>query len=187
MSSNQRTSPRVFCIPFSHRRAGLCFYAPDIPYTLRPSWFMLAVLQHPWALCVEFSRAVSVSVRSHTPVYISRGLAVCWARVKKDFFPQAAWLFSFFFLFFSDVDRPLPHLHSPSSTLQWVARMPVMALGAKMKKKKENGEGTSRRARERAGRETGLIIQIQSLKGKCVFQAVKMINGWEQILTNALV
>lgn len=40
---------------------------------------------------------------------------------------------------------------------------------------------------ERAGRETELIIQIQSLKGKCVFQAVKMINGREQILTNALV
>ncbi len=65
--------------------------------------------------------------------------------------------------------------------------MPMMALGAKKKIEEENGEGTGGRARERAGRETELIIQIQSLKGKCVFQAVKMINGREQILTNALV
>ncbi len=60
--------------------------------------------------------------------------------------------------------------------------MPMMALGTEKK-----GEGIGRRARERAGKETELIIQIQSLKGKCVFQAVKMINGLEQILTNALV
>lgn len=53
--------------------------------------------------------------------------------------------------------------------------MSSMALGAK--KREENGEGIGGRARERAGRETELIIQIQSLKGKCVFQAVKMING----------
>ena len=46
-----------------------------------------------------------------------------------------------FFFFFSDVDRPLPHLHSPSSTLQWVTRLPVMALGAKMKKKKDRKWG----------------------------------------------
>lgn len=41
----------------------------------------------------------------------------------------------------------------------------------------EIGEGICRGARERVGRENELIIQIQSLKGKCVFQAVKMING----------
>lgn len=171
MSSNQRTSPRVFCIPFSHRRAGLCFYAPDIPYTLRPSWFMLAVLQHPWALCVEFSRAVSVSVRSHTPVYISRGLAVCWARVKKDFFPQAAWLFSFFFLFFSDVDRPLPHLHSPSSTLQWVARMPVMALGAKMKKKKRKWGGDKPESQGEGGKGNRADYPNTVIKGEMCFSS----------------
>lgn len=45
------------------------------------------------------------------------------------------------------------------------------------KKRGENGEVKGGRARERVGRETELIIQIQSLKGKCVFQAVKMING----------
>lgn len=44
-----------------------------------------------------------------------------------------------------------------------------------------------RGAGERVGGEKELIIQIQSLKGKCVFQAVRMINGCEQILTNALV
>lgn len=69
--------------------------------------------------------------------------------------------------------------------------MLVSVLGAKKKerKKMETWGGFRRggRARERAGRETELIIQIQSLKGKCVFQAVKMINGREQILTNALV
>lgn len=44
------------------------------------------------------------------------------------------------------------------------------------KKGKLGGDMRERRAAERAGRETELIIQIQSLKGKCVFQAVKMIN-----------
>jgi len=57
--------------------------------------------------------------------------------------------------------------------------------------KTEGRRGTEReREREReklAGRGTDLIIQIQSLKGKCVFQTVKMINEGEQILTNALV
>lgn len=65
--------------------------------------------------------------------------------------------------------------------------MTMMALRAKEKKMAENGEGIGGKTRERAGRKTELIIQIQSLKGKCVFQAVKMINGREQILTNALV
>ena len=191
MSSNQRISPRVFCIPFSRRRVGLFFYAPDILYTLRPSWFMLAVLQRPWALCVEFSRAVSESVRSHTPVYISRGLAVCRARVKKNFFHRRHDYFHFFFFFFWCWQTPPS---PPQSLLHLVVSYSHACDGArggkrkkKKKKKKENGEGISRRARERAGRETELIIQIQSLKGKCVFQAVKMINGWEQILTNALV
>jgi len=55
--------------------------------------------------------------------------------------------------------------------------------------KTEGRRGTEReREREKlAGRGTDLIIQIQSLKGKCVFQTVKMINEGEQILTNALV
>lgn len=48
--------------------------------------------------------------------------------------------------------------------------------------------GERGKAREKlAGRGMDLIIQIQSLKGKCVFQTVKMINEGEQILTNALV
>ena len=136
MSSNQRISPRVFCIPFSRRRVGLFFYAPDILYTLRPSWFMLAVLQRPWALCVEFSRAVSESVRSHTPVYISRGLAVCRARVKKNFFHRRHDYFHFFFFFFV-LHRHLTHLPSPSSTLQGVSRMPGMGGGGGKEKKKE--------------------------------------------------
>jgi len=54
--------------------------------------------------------------------------------------------------------------------------------------KPKAGEGLREREREKlAGRGTDLIIQIQSLKGKCVFQTVKMINEGEQILTNALV
>lgn len=64
---------------------------------------------------------------------------------------------------------PPPHSELPTS-LCW-------RLGQKLKKKEENVEGIGGRASERAGRETELIIQIQSLKGKCVFQAVKMING----------
>lgn len=55
--------------------------------------------------------------------------------------------------------------------------MSMMVLGAKIWGKKEIGEGIEGRAKERVGRENELIIQIQSLKGKCVFQAVKMING----------
>lgn len=60
-------------------------------------------------------------------------------------------------------------------------------MRGKKKKKIWAGGLEGKAASERAVRETELIIQIQSLKGKCVFQAVKMINGREQILTNALV
>lgn len=56
--------------------------------------------------------------------------------------------------------------------------MSMKALGGpKFGGEKEIGEGICKGARERVGRENELIIQIQSLKGKCVFQAVKMING----------
>lgn len=57
----------------------------------------------------------------------------------------------------------------------------------KKKEKTRAGGLEGEPASKRAVGETELIIQIQSLKGKCVFQAVKMINGREQILTNALV
>ena len=137
MSSNQRISPRVFCIPFSRRRVGLFFYAPDILYTLRPSWFMLAVLQRPWALCVEFSRAVSESVRSHTPVYISRGLAVCRARVKKNFFHRRHDYFHFFFFFFLMLTDPSLTSTVPPPPCSELLACLWWRSGGKKKKKKE--------------------------------------------------
>lgn len=45
----------------------------------------------------------------------------------------------------------------------------MIALRAKKKKNRIWG-GDRGKAGERAGRETELIIQIQSLKGKCVFK-----------------
>lgn len=88
------------------------------------------------------------------------------------------------FTFFREAFETLavPSLSSTVPTLLHsdLLNMSMKALGAKKKKiggKREIGEGTCRGAREWVGREKELIIQIQSLKGKCVFQAVKMING----------
>ena len=76
-------------------------------------------------------------------------------------------------------DPSLTSAGPPPPSPPLIVSYPHAYDGAWGKKRKWGGE--------RAGRETELIIQIQSLKGKCVFQAVKMINGREQILTNALV
>lgn len=85
------------------------------------------------------------------------------------------------FTFFREAIETLavPSLSSPGPSLLHsdLLNMALKALGAKIWGKKEIGEGICRGARERVGREKELIIQIQSLKGKCVFQAVKMING----------
>lgn len=87
------------------------------------------------------------------------------------------------FTFFREAFEPLaaPSLSStvPSLLHSDLLNMSMKVLGAKKKwgGEREIGEGMCRGARERVGREKELIIQIQSLKGKCVFQAVKMING----------
>lgn len=66
----------------------------------------------------------------------------------------------------------------PSLLHSDLLNMSMKALGGpKFGGEKGIGEGICKGARERVGRENELIIQIQSLKGKCVFQAVKMING----------
>lgn len=76
--------------------------------------------------------------------------------------------------------RAVPSLPStvPSLLHSDLLNMSMKALGAKKKLVGgRNRGGMCRGGRGRVGREKELIIQIQSLKGKCVFQAVKMING----------
>lgn len=100
-------------------------------------------------------------------------------------------IFTFFREAFETLAGPSLPSTVPSPPHTDLLNVSAKALGAKKNwgvgGGRETGEGMCRGARERVGREKELIIQIQSLKGKCVFQAVKMINGCEQILTNALV
>lgn len=158
-------------------------------------WFVLAAVRHPWLLCVWFSRTVTVweCALAYTSLYKQRPCGLLSEGEKNpNCFPQGSVIiFTFFRGPFFDVRDPsltstIPPLPSPLLIASYPHAYDC-AWGKKIRKKTGMGYGRGGRAGERAVRETELIIQIQSLKGKCVFQAVKMINGQEQILTNALV
>lgn len=79
--------------------------------------------------------------------------------------------------FFEEVVLSVP---SPPHRLQLASAVKQSQLSLKTAADREK-----RREGGREGGEPGLIIQIQSLKEKCVFQTVRMINERQQILTNA--
>lgn len=135
--------------------------------------FLLAVLRCPCPCSVCNLTARSVCTRIHKFILAETLWFVRWGWKKKNIFSTGS------LIIFCSGAPPSPLQSLLYHTVPY--RMPIMLLGER------NGEGIGGWARERAVREIELIIQIQSLKGKCVFQAVKMINGWEQILTNALV
>lgn len=102
------------------------------------------------------------------------------SRVKGETFSTAGMIiFTFFREAFETLAVPslcstVPSLlHSDLLNMSMKKRSGQKNLGGG----KRNWGGDVQRSQGEGGREKELIIQIQSLKGKCVFQAVKMING----------